>query len=86
MVSVGKGILNSEVIKNTAARIRKMNDGRVPDPSLEFITCSAALAPHGLLGAVDYVTLVDVDRNKLVDLRPEYSPRTSSCLTNLQCD
>ena len=45
-----------------------MNDGRVPDPSLEFITCSAALAHHGLLGAVDYVTLVDVDRNKLVDL------------------
>ena len=68
MVSVGKGILNSEVIKNTAARIRKMNDGRVPDPSLEFITCSEALAHHGLLGAVDYVTLVDVDRDKLVDL------------------
>ena len=68
MVSVGKGILNSEVIKNTAARIREMNDGRYPVPSLEFITCSAALAHHGLLGAVNYVTFGDVDRNKLVDL------------------
>ena len=45
-----------------------MNDGRIPEPSLEFITCSAALAHHGMLGAVDTVTLVDVDRNKLVDL------------------
>ena len=46
-----------------AARIRgiKKFGGLNGYPSLEVITCGAALAHHGLLGAVDYVRLHNVD-------------------------
>ena len=70
MLSEDEGILNSGVIKILAARIKEKFDilgypiavqHRNYYPSLEEITCGAALAHHGLLGAVDYVRLHNVD-------------------------
>ena len=68
-LSVVKGILKKssfvQAIENLVVRIRKepAGAGHIAEdyPSLEFVSCAAALAHHGLLGPVNYVRLGDVD-------------------------
>ena len=64
MVSVSRGILHSEIIDILGTEIRgtvKFLKHEKKNPSLDFVTCAAALAHHGLLGAVDFLRLGDVD-------------------------
>ena len=70
MLSEDEGILNSGVIEILAARIKEKFDilgypiavqHRNYYPSLEEITCGAALAHYGLLGALDFIRLGNVD-------------------------
>ena len=74
MLSEDEGILNSGVIKILAARIKEKFDilgypiavqHRNYYPSLEEITCGAALAHHGLLGPVNFLRLGDVDLSRV---------------------
>ena len=74
MLSEDEGILNPGVIKILAARIKEKFDilgypiavqHRNYYPSLEEITCGAALAHHGLLGPVNFLRLGDVDLSRV---------------------